>query len=257
MWRQTGMNDNMGLKEAGLRGSLRNVSTGVGAIPDVGIEHQWNPNELSATTDDLITSFPAEIGAVDLSGGSPRYDASFIGTTAGLDYDGTDDKLDASDTNLYDPGTGPRTYFFVVQHSSPTSDERLFAHTQADGQTSTPINQFRWFNPGSGIVLDCRLNGANNNTALTVSGLDDGNPHLVVLTHDGNSETQLYYDSGNNAASDTSTTIGDQSNMDYYVLGAFSDSTGFYSGDAGHVGISSQFWTQQDVIDYYDYLPWT
>jgi len=228
------------------------------AIPDSGIEHQWNPNELSASTDDLITSFPAEVGTVDLSGGSPRYDASLIGGTAGLDYDQTDDKLDASDSNLYSVGTNPVTYFAVIQDASPSDQERLFTHTTAEGNTSGPgINQFRWLDDGGTMVVDCRLNGDNANLNLTVSGLDDGNPHLVVLTYDGGTQTQLYYDRGNSAASNTSTDLGDMQVLDYYVQGSFSDSSQYLGGDLGHNGIASQFWTQQDVIDYYDYLPWT
>lgn len=225
--------------------------------PAIGIEHQWNPNRLSASTGDAITSFPAEVGPVDLTGGSPTYDAALISSTAGLGYDATNDQLDASDANLYDPGTGPRTYFIVIQDSAPSHNERMFVQTQSDGQTSTPINQFRWLDDGGTMVVDCRLNGNNSDTALTASGLDDGNPHLVVLTHDGASETQLYTDNGNNPSSDTSTTVGDQPNMDYFVQGELPDSSGPLGSDVGHNGIASQFWTQTDVQDYYNYLPWT
>ena len=80
----------MGLKESGLRGSLRNVSVGMGAIPDSAI-HQYPTDEGSGTT------LGDNVGSADgtISG------ASWDDTEGGkggwvLDYDGDDDQTDIS-----------------------------------------------------------------------------------------------------------------------------------------------------------------
>ena len=78
----------MGLKESGLRGSLRNVSVGIDAIPDSGGTHQWNKDEGDGS------EVADGIGSLDgtINGASWASDAGAGGFY--LDYDSTDDYVE-------------------------------------------------------------------------------------------------------------------------------------------------------------------
>ena len=59
----------MGLKESGLRGSLRNVSVGIDAIPDRGLIRDYDARSLTGfSNDDSVSTFADNQGNEDLSG---------------------------------------------------------------------------------------------------------------------------------------------------------------------------------------------
>ena len=89
----------MGLKESGLRGSLRNVSVGIDAIPDRGIVHEWQTSEGSGdTVTDTVSG-----ADITLSGASwDQFDNWWDGWA--IDYDGDGDYGVVDNENRVDIG---------------------------------------------------------------------------------------------------------------------------------------------------------
>ena len=114
----------MGLKESGLRGSLRNVSVGIDAIPDSQGTHQWNHDEGSGTTlGDAIGSLDGSI-----SGATWLTDAG--AGDAYLDYDGSDDTTELGTvsqsefTHFTENAQG--TIFAWINPDATDSDRSIF-----------------------------------------------------------------------------------------------------------------------------------
>ena len=80
----------MGLKESGLRASLRSVSTGVSAIPDSGLLHEWDARQLSSAS-----TFDDQVGTNDLTAaGSPSLVSDGINGRQSVLTDGSEDGYD-------------------------------------------------------------------------------------------------------------------------------------------------------------------
>ena len=87
----------MGLKESGLRGSLRNVSVGIDAIPDIVLLPETNDlNNFSGDTGEFSIQDSVNFGTGDLTlqGNSVSGDDKEINSTSGLDtYPSVNQKL--------------------------------------------------------------------------------------------------------------------------------------------------------------------
>ena len=116
----------MGLKESGLRGSLRNVSVGIDAIPDASIFdnpiYRFNYNQVTANDGDTGFSLPETLGGLSdaTAEGNPTFKADKSGTPAG-DYDGTDDAHAITSDSQAPSGTDDFGFAALVWFKS-TSD---------------------------------------------------------------------------------------------------------------------------------------
>ena len=89
----------MGLKESGLRGSLRNVSVGIRAIPDSDADHQYYLSaESGLSGSESITSITDQQGDNDLSG-QGTFRESGQGQEDYVELDGTDDDFTGNRTH--------------------------------------------------------------------------------------------------------------------------------------------------------------
>ena len=88
----------MGLKESGLRGSLRNVSVGIDAIPDDAIA-QYDATQESYADGESFSTITDQIGDADMTGGSGEFTTSGINGNASFDLNGFSSAFSA-DGNL-------------------------------------------------------------------------------------------------------------------------------------------------------------
>ena len=122
----------MGLKEPGLRGSLRNVSVGINAIPDTGLSHDYNAEEEPIGE---LATWTDQVGAEDLTAGvAPTVVDDGINNNKSVRFDDTDDLLTAqtnSNWNFLHDGSEFSAYFVV--EANGTDDFNSIASTTDSG----------------------------------------------------------------------------------------------------------------------------
>ena len=104
----------MGLKESGLRGSLRNVSVGIDAIPDSENLHAHYDAQLLLLDDqDTMSEWPDQSGNDNdiPSVGSPTYETDAINGNPAVLFDGEDDKFEGDWDDL---DSAPYSIYVVV-----------------------------------------------------------------------------------------------------------------------------------------------
>ena len=204
----------MGLKEPGLRGSLRNVSVGIRAIPDSAIS-QYDAQSAFASGDDgtTISAWPDELGLADATGGSPTVRENGINNNRSLEFDAVDDILQ---TGAYSSAKNqPITIASVFQAFN--TDERIRIH---DGDSN--IFQTEIEPPEYSFSAD----------ASTVNGgSPDTNPHIAVAIFDGaNSSFRL------DGAELFTGDVGSNS-LDGFTIGASRIDSLFWDGYLGELVI--------------------
>ena len=115
----------MGLKESGLRGSLRNVSVGIDAIPESGLLHDYNVLDQSGSQGNIVSTFTDSAGSNDLSGNGTYQESQINGRDTIL-MDGVEDVFSGEPAN-FGPGN-EYTYAGVCQFSSVDSGAAIFGN---------------------------------------------------------------------------------------------------------------------------------
>ena len=123
----------MGLKEAGLRGSLRSVSTGVPPIPDSDIFQNpiyrfgyWEVNESDGTSPFDLPEVIAGLSDATAVGG-PTYNTDQEGTAAG-EYDGVDDGHDVSADSQHPSGNEDISVAALVYPRNATDEQNIYTY---------------------------------------------------------------------------------------------------------------------------------
>ena len=164
----------MGLKESGLRGSLRSVSTGVG-IPDSEADqkltHRWLLDEDSDPFVDLIGD---KDGTND---GTTQVEGGWINGAA-REGNGTDQKIDIGTINSFVNQLGGDWAIAFSMQTTDTGFNRIIGNETAD-QTST----VRFFTGLSDAEVGVQVEDENDNQTRVVTDENyaNGNPHRVVL----------------------------------------------------------------------------
>ena len=175
----------MGLKESGLRGSLRNVSVGIDAIPDSGGSHQWNHDEGEGTTlSDAIGGLDGAINGATWTSGAGTEDVY-------LDYDGTDDFTDLGSgsrsalSHFVNDGAGT-ILFWINPDTIASSGVNYIAGTAFTGSARSLIFAARdgddWFfraTTSSDVVWDIQGGSADTNEWAAVAGVADGSDVFI------------------------------------------------------------------------------
>ena len=162
----------MGLKESGLRGSLRNVSVGIDAIPDSGLDHFWWGPSI-----ENISIWPDGEGDEDLSHeGEQNSIFGDINGTQAVDYPG--DSYHEGDTALSFGSDNVYTGVAVFQLADNNDVQTVisFGNTQTGGDGSR--FQVGFDNDGYRVAHA----GVENSTFV---GNADTDPHVAVFTYDG------------------------------------------------------------------------
>ena len=143
----------MGLKESGLRGSLRNVSVIIDAIPDSQGEHQWDTVEGSGSlVEDVIGDLDADFTGLSWVEGEGTNDVYSV-------LNGTDE--------FADMGTNAFTSFIT------DGEGTLLRALKVDSNASGALAPFASNNTTSGNNFSTRVNLSDNeySFALTVDGV--------------------------------------------------------------------------------------
>ena len=162
----------MGLKEPGLRGSLRSVSTGVSAIPD-SVVAQYDAQQFEGQDSQTIQTWPAEIGN-DATGGDPTVVDDGINGNTALDFDGVDDEFTAALSTI----TQPNTIITVAELSDPNESDRMWI---VDGDSNQ--HAVYWSNSNNAIFAGNTLSGSTEQGVQLRTGVFDGADS--ILREDG------------------------------------------------------------------------
>ena len=130
----------MGLKEPGLRGSLRNVSVGIDAIPD-SVGNRFNAPEQLQTQGETVDPWDDLVGSANLTAiGSPTLNEGAVNNVDAIDLDGTDDAY-RYDVNLSTDISAPCTIMWAVTIESLPDDDivTLYRNSGDDTQTISQI----------------------------------------------------------------------------------------------------------------------
>lgn len=169
----------MGLKEAGLRGSLRSVSTGTGIPDSEDLHARWDATELSLSDGDSVTTWADQTSnGHDLTDNSsaPQYVASGINGNPVVRFDGVDDFLDVAFSNL----AQPNHIFIVAQIQSSSPDGTVF-----DGETDGERNQLA-------ARSEWQIYAGGSGSGVASGSSTDMNPHIFGALYDtSNSELRL------------------------------------------------------------------
>ena len=160
----------MGLKEAGLRGSLRSLSTDVTIIPDSGLLHSWT---VSDTTGPIID----QEGTKDLSVVGGSFDETTAAWKDGVAFeaDGTDDRAEADSTIVQDS-------FTVCQWVYPRTLEPTVQNILTNG---TGPNHFPRLRIADSDEFEVSLNGSFDFERSTGGPVDIDTLQLVSGRYDG------------------------------------------------------------------------
>lgn len=235
------MNAKMALKESGLRGSLRNVSTGVGGTDSAILQNDIDEGSGTTAAD--------SIGSNDLSINGPGWssDSSLVGNY-GLSFDQTDDSATYSTTDSRFSRTETWSYAITLKKSSATSSaQTIVAHvfgTNSDDLWGIDIDN-------NGTIRSGVYDGSSYFTAA--SGSEPSAPYTarILVRYDG-SDIDLFVNTNEKTGTDAPALptdevfkIGERSNDRY--LGGVIDNTIGYSANLTDSGV------QQD----YDAQPWS
>ena len=199
----------MGLKESGLRGSLRNVSVGIDAIPDSDI-YQYDASD---KTD--VDPWVADVGDDALAVGAPTVITDEIGDKNVVDYDGVDD---AHETQHTSDNSQDQTYYLVVNvKEDPGGDFLSIFGAQSDDNRHWIAAQDSGFTVGVGdtgeqapneikvdefVLLELEITGNNSfrfyqndseliNTSFSGGGSLSDADYIGVRNRDGDPEFDI------------------------------------------------------------------
>ena len=191
----------MGLKKAGLRGSLRSLSTDVTGIPDSVVNQTVAHYDFSEYDTSTTSDIPdLSDNGNDLTTGSiTGYDT--INGVQAADFDGVDDFLEP-DAGGFNTLTQPFTIFIVADIDQFNTQHRFFA---------------RGSNSSEGVICRNGNPDGDENTRMWAGnfGVDEPDLSKIVLTHifDG-SESTLRQNSSESATEDIST-----NSLDHFQIG--------------------------------------
>lgn len=208
----------MGLKEAGLRGSVRNVSS-VGAIPDSGLlRYEYEDDSDTATA---IDSWNNNDGAIS----GATYTTTAEQGTLALDFDRTDDYINTGVTAQTDASYSLATY---IRPSAVEADaDQMIIGASPDGD----LRELAYYSLGDQIGMAVRNDsGTFYDAGEAVSNLSNGTYYHVIGVYDSTVPEIRYYRDGtliNSTAVSGTFANGDGSN---WFVGARNGSSNFFGG---------------------------
>ena len=123
----------MGLKESGLRGSLRNVSVGIDAIPDT-LGNRWSASEQEVSDGESVDPFADSVGEFDLTAvASPTLAVDSVNGSTAVALDGSNDGYDYG-SSIPSTVNEPATLLFSMRiNELPDSNHQLWRDTGNSG----------------------------------------------------------------------------------------------------------------------------
>ena len=225
----------MGLKESGLRGSLRNVSVGIDAIPDSGLDHEYDLREESFSDQDTLSSLTDRTGSNNLSAsGDPTAEIDGINGNQSVLLDGVDDEFSGGVHNLGSEDEYTVAFVFEMESFDTEASEYLVDNGGSYAFNQDDSNEWQAVHLGIAAIS---------------GGSSDTDPHIAVIAYDG--DNWILEIDGVEVASDSGVNIDSPSGD--LIWGARS------SGDnanvrLGHMLHYSQFYDGSGRSDIYNGL---
>ena len=251
----------MGLKETGLRGSFRNVSVGITAIPDSTV-HQYLVNDFTTS------NWPDSVGPSDidtivgLTGDSTAFD-----DTGGVVGDGTDDFGQSDPMGSW--GSEMETNFAISVPFETTDDGSvMMGLTEGTNGPGIQVVMGDLFDSYETGVVGIRLqdSSGNNTRVYTTSSFNDGNPHHAIINKRGSSasEVDIYVDDMSTVQDDASS-VDDATDdytdftldMTYFARNNEGDIDNHYDGVLGDVRWFTESLDESERQSVNDDLSWT
>ena len=232
----------MGLKPAGLRGSLRNISQ-VNVLPDSDV-NQYLHEEGSGT------SLNDSAGSIDASLVGGDWTSSPLG---GFDhattYNGVDNHW-ITDSPIPVNGQEYAVWMWVNNKGGGDSDGRVIATTD---NTSLPSDGWLSFwrdasDVNAGEFVHLHVSGGSTSTS-TIGVLPLNEPIFIGLTADGDNYNAYVYDTTEQIATD-SATLTRAATGDKYIRAMSVDSA--VEGDWHASGFSDQTYSEQMFEDIWE-----
>ena len=240
----------MGLKESGLRGSLRNVSVGIDAIPD-SVVNQYLGNSFSQGD----SGWTDEASSADISLTGDLQEGT-IGSGDAIVSDGVDDHGQAPD--LFDIETNEtKGIAFTIE---TTVSDRTYLISREDSGTFIRLRVL-----GSGeLDIQQRDNSNRSNNAESTTAVNDGNPHAVILNinSDDANDYNWYIDDATNAEQNVTSNDGfdhtDYTNQyDHHFFARLNDGelSEYLPAKIGEIQINSEPYTETERQNFIDKQP--
>ena len=230
----------MGLKESGLRGSLRNVSVGIDAIPDV-LDNHFRFDEGSGT------ALNDDVGDLTATSDVDNWEsaANFVGGLC-ISYSGDEGWIT-------DERIGVHTQeYTVIQWIDSTSfdddSERIIA--VGDDNTSGDITGLRSDGSG-GLEVAGQIAGSFESTGTLVDNIPNNEQYMVVLRVDGSAHEIILYDTDEEFGRGTGTY--NKNNLNDGLLSGMMRTDG-QAGKTGRVGscaVAQNTAMSDEAIDQY------
>ena len=205
----------MGLKEPGLRGSLRNVSVGIDAIPDAYLSDDWGDDRLTDREGSGTTTYNGVEGVFrpeyTIDSGSPS------ATNGTLNWSAGDQFYTNINLNL------DETVTWEIKNTVSVSSDRcfvtLFSETTSFGGEGRPISSYVLVIDGSDRLVFTIDDTASSGGFLSGTGSDGDD---VTITRSPNGDWELIVDgTSQDTGSDTQFT-----NPESFGFSARSDQSG-------------------------------
>ena len=201
----------MGLKEAGLRGSLRSVSTGVPPIPDsdIYLQDDWGDNKLTDRDDSRTTTYNGETGVYrpewTIRNNEPTVSGSQlqmrggdgIFTNINLNFD-ENIEWDFDISSMPDKGGGDLTTCALFAEQTDDAVE-------ANGDDWLLHSSYSVLLRGASQGIDLERVDANGDRTVLISG-EQGTDADVRVTRSASGEWELFID-GTSQGTATDTTF--------------------------------------------------
>ena len=229
----------MGLKEAGLRGSLRSVSTEVGAIPDSVISHlEFEDDSDTSTAVDSVGPYDGSI-----TGASYTSDAA-VGDLA-LSFSSGDQVSIGSN---YDGATGGETNFSVAAWVKINSSQTRNPVITKDGFRTSSDNDWG-MGEGDGGLFARIVDGSDNADVIAGAGNipTDTWTHIAFVVDD--SEIRGYID--NSVVETISRTVSDIRDSNNAFVGFDDQNSVTLDGLTDDVFVANDALTDSDINDLY------
>ena len=173
----------MGLKESGLRGSLRNVSVGIDAIPDSEADekllHRWVLDDVNDSVEDSIGDQDGTVSNVssiegDFAGGAAADGSSNAEIDIGEIQNWIGDLTDGGGSIAFtvDNLTDGETQYRLLGDASGSSDAYVRLNTDEDNDNQEDGNLVFFLRDEAGDDLTVGFDNVN---------IADGDPHRIVI----------------------------------------------------------------------------
>lgn len=191
----------MGLKAGGVRGSLRNVSTGVG-IPDSGVSRWLFEQNLNDDWD----------GNDGVANNGAAYVTDSAEGSYALDFDGVDDYVDLGyASNISDSAlaSGYSLFSHVKLRATPT-DENNFILEMHSSSGNDPVGLSWWgFSAGGGPGLGLYHDDGGNRILVPSNSFNLNTWYFLAARYDGSTAECRLYDLSKNVVDSASRSATD------------------------------------------------